>query len=201
MPPVAPGEVVAILRTAYGDAPDPRLADVLEDFRRQWLSIARRKYPSLAERIEDAVQNALLKLLSPARLDALKDVERLEAWARTLFVNTVLDEVRDAFRERSRRVYLGRDDDDPEEVLRDRVPSGEASLEEAAAQRERLAVIVGCIERVEVARLKFLDGYADKEIAARKRLTRDAVAGQLKRFRKSARAVLADADRSEDVKT
>src|SRR5437867_363110 len=58
----APERIVAILKSARSPAPDPRLTEVLEAFRSQWRAIARRKYPSLQAEIEDAIQNALLKL-------------------------------------------------------------------------------------------------------------------------------------------
>ena len=67
--------------------------------------------------------------------------------------------------------------------------------EETAAYQQRLRLVAGCIESMEVARLKFIDDLPDKEIAARCNLTRDGVAGQLKRLRKRLREVLAAADR------
>ena len=69
-------------------------------------------------------------------------------------------------------------------LVRDRLPAGQPSPEEIALGRERLRIVARCIEKVEVARLRFIDGLTEKEIALRRRVTRDSVASQLKRFRK-----------------
>ena len=185
-----PETIVAILRSAQTGNPDPRLEEVLEGFRRQWMSIARRRYPGLQNDLEDAVQSALLKLLSGEKLDRLKDASRLEAWARSVFVNTVMDFARDGARHRRRRTYLGQADEDPEDVLRDHVATDQPTPEEMTAYHERLAIVARCVDKVEVARLRFVDDLPEKEIAARQRLSRDAVAGQLKRLRKGLRVAL-----------
>ena len=158
------------------------------------MAIARRRYPGLQNDLEDAVQSALLKLLSGERLDHLKDATRVEAWARSLFVNTVLDFARDGARHRRRRTYLGQPDEDPEDVLRDQLPADRPTPEETVAYHERLAIVARCVDKVEVARLKFVDDLPEKEIAARQRVSRDAVAGQLKRLRKGLREALEDPD-------
>jgi RNA polymerase sigma factor (sigma-70 family) len=189
----APKEVIAILRSAQSQTPDPRVDDVLEAFRRHWLVIAQKKYPALQQDVEDAIQNALLKLLSPARLEKLKDINKLEAWARSIFIHAVMDVIRDDRARQRRRVYLTRHREDPEDVLRDHVPAEGPTPEESAEQRERLRIVARCIEGLEVARLKFVDGLPDDEIAARRSLTRAAVEGQLKRFRKRVRSLLGDA--------
>jgi RNA polymerase sigma-70 factor, ECF subfamily len=190
---VHPTTVLAILRSAQSSEPDPRLDEVLAAFRRHWLSIARRRYPSLEEVVEDAVQTALLKLVSGERLAHLKEVDRLEAWARSIFINTLLDLARETRRHWRGRVEGAGPDDDPDTLLRETVPATQPSPEEQATQRERLAVVARCIEGVEVAKLKFVEGLADREIAERQGLTRDGVAGQLKRLRKVIRAALEDA--------
>lgn len=192
MLPGSPEAIFAILRTACAPAPDPRLAEVLEAFRRHWLAVARKRYPGLRDDVEDAVQSGLLKLVSPEKLDRLQDVTRLEAWARSIFVNTVLDLVRDERRRRRRRLYLGLPEEDPEDALREQLPAEAPTPEEMAAFGERLRIVSRCVERFEVARLKFVDDLADKEIAARQRLTRDGVAGQLKRIRSSLRRALGE---------
>ena len=189
-----PEAILAILRSAQSGAPDPRLEEVLEAFRRQWLAIARRRYPGLQNDLEDAVQSALLKLLSGERLERVKDPSRLEAWARSVLVNTVMDFARDGARHRRRRAYLGQPDEDPEDALREHVPTDRPTPEEATAYHQRLAIVARCVEGVEVARLKFIDDLPEKEIAARQRLTRDAVAGQLKRLRKGLRVALEEPD-------
>ena len=187
--------IVDILKSASSPAPDSRLTEVLEAFRRQWLAIARRKYASLGPDIEDTIQGALLKLISPARLASLRDAARVEAWARSLFVNAVLDLIRERRRDLGRRA-IGRPEDDPDEVLRDRLPSAAPTPEELAAQRERLEIVAGCLEKLEVARLRFVEGLPEKEIAARHGLTRDGVAGKLKRFRKLLRSALGEPEGS-----
>ena len=113
-----PEAILAILRSAQSGTPDPRLADVLEAFRSRWHAIARKRYRGMEDDVEDAVQAALLKLVSGDKLDRLKDVSRLEAWARSLFVNTVLDVAREGMRHRRGRTYVGQPDEDPEEALR-----------------------------------------------------------------------------------
>jgi RNA polymerase sigma factor (sigma-70 family) len=183
-----PEAVLAILRSAASATPDPRLQEVLDGFRRQWLAIARKRYPGLRDDLEDAVQSALLKLMSGERLDRLKDVNRLEAWARSIFVHAVLDVARDGVRHAKRRTYLGQPADDAEEILRDQYPADGPSPEDMVAYAERLEIVKRCVERTEVARLKFIDDLPEKEIASRTHLTRDAVAGQLKRLRRGLRS-------------
>jgi RNA polymerase sigma factor (sigma-70 family) len=187
-----PEEIFAILRSATSATPHARLEEVLDGFRRYWLAIAYKRHPRLHEDFEDMTQLALLRLVSPERLDQLQDVAKLAVWARSIFVNTMLDVVRDRGWERSRRVYLGTRDDDPENVLRERLPSHEATPEEVADRRERLRIAARCLEGLEAAKLKFVDGLPEKEIAARCQMTRDAVAGQLKRLRQVARRALGD---------
>jgi RNA polymerase sigma factor (sigma-70 family) len=187
-----PEAIFAILRSAESGTPDPRLGEVLEAFRRQWLTIARKRYRGLQDDLEDAVQSALLKLISGEKLARLKDVGRLEAWARSIFVHTVLDVAREAGPHRARRTYLGHPDEDPEEALRDHLPADRPTPEETTAFRERLEIVARCIENIDVARLKFVEDLPEKEIAARQNLTRDAVAGQLKRIRRGLRIALGE---------
>jgi RNA polymerase sigma factor (sigma-70 family) len=185
-----PEAIVAILRSAQSGSPDPRLEEVLEAFRRQWLAIARKRYPGLHDDLEDAVQSALLKLLSGERLDRLKDASKLEAWARSVFVNTVMDFAREGTRHRRRRAYLGQPDEDPEDALRDHLAAEQPTPEDMTAYHERVRIVARCVGDLEVARLRFVEDLPEKEIAARQRVTRDAVAGQLKRLRKGLRIAL-----------
>jgi len=178
---------VEILRTAHGPTPHPQLDEVLSALRRHWLGIARRKYPVLRDEADDAIQTALVKLLAAVARDEPKDVDKAEVWARSIFVNTALDLIRERHRHDHRRVYVGQWGDDPEDALRRDLPAEGPAPEEAMAGRERLRIVARCVESLEVARLKFVDGLPDKEIARRQRLTRDGVAGQLKRFRKALR--------------
>ena len=192
----SPETIVDILKSASSPAPDSRLTEVLEAFRGQWLAIARRKYPSLGPDTEDTIQNALLKLISAERLASLRDAARVEAWARSLFVHAILDLVRDRRRELKRRA-IGRPEDDPEALLHDRLPSAAPTPEELTAQGERLEIVARCVEKLEVARLRFVEGLPEKDIAARQGLTRDGVAGKLKRFRKLLRSALGEPEGSE----
>jgi RNA polymerase sigma factor (sigma-70 family) len=189
-----PEAILAILRSAQTGTPDPRLGAVLEEFRRQWLTIARTRYRSLRDDLDDAVQIALVKIVSTEKLARLKEADRIEAWARSIFVHVMLDVAREAGRQRARRTYLGAADEDPEDTLRDRLPADAPTPEEAVAFRERLAIVSRCIEKVDVARLKFVEDLPEKEIAARQNLTRDGVAGQLKRIRRGLRIALGEPD-------
>jgi RNA polymerase sigma factor (sigma-70 family) len=188
---VRPEAIVAILKSAQADAPDPRLETVLQAFRRDWMSLGRRRYPSLGDALEDALQIAMLKVISPAKLDGLQDVSRIEAWARSIFIHAVVDVVRDLRRHRGHRIPAG-PDEDQEDVLRDRIPSLGPTPEEQTAERERLAIVSRCIERLEVARLRFVEDLPERDIAERLDLSRDGVAGQLKRIRKAIRNALED---------
>lgn len=187
-----PEAILGILRSAHSEAPDPRLGSVLEAFRKNWLSLGRRRYPQLQDDLEDAVQTALMKLVSNEKLDTLRDTDRLEAWARSLFVHTVLDLARDGRRHSKRRSYLGTAEDDPEQTLLESLPDDAASPEDLASFRERLAIVARTASRLEVARLKFVEDLPEKEIATRQGLTRDSVAGQLKRIRKALRQAFED---------
>src|SRR5262249_14797610 len=187
-----PEAILGILRSAQSAAPDPRLGSVLEDFRKHWLALGRRRYPQLLDDLEDAVQTALMKLVSRERLDTLRDADRLEPWARALFVHTVLDLARDGRRHSRRRTYVGTAEEDPEHALRDAVPDEAPSPEQIAAYRERLTIVARTASRMEVGRLKFVEDLPEKEIAARQGLTRDSVAGQLKRIRKALRQAFED---------
>lgn len=193
MPTPAPEALVAILRSAHGPAPDPRLDLVLQGFRRQWQALGRRRYPALGDALEDALQTALLKIISPAKLDGLKDTARVEAWARSIFIHAVMDVARDLRRHRGQRLSIG-PDDDPEEALRDRLPASDPTPEDRTSERERLAIVARCIERLEIAKLRFVEDLPEKEIAERLGLSRDGVAGQLKRIRKAIRSALGESE-------
>jgi RNA polymerase sigma factor (sigma-70 family) len=186
---VPPEQTVAILRSARSAMPDPRLENVLASFRREWQSLGRRRYPAMGEALDDALQTALLKIISPDKLDGLKDHSRVGAWARSIFIHAVMDVARDLRRHRGQRLAIG-PDDDGEEFLRDRLPSADPSPEDQASERQRLAIVSRCIEKLEVAKLRFVEDLPEKEIAERLNLSRDGVAGQLKRIRKAIRNAL-----------
>jgi RNA polymerase sigma factor (sigma-70 family) len=189
-----PEVLLGILRSAHSMTPDARLEPVLEDFRKRWLVLGGRYYPQLRDDLEDAVQGALLKLVCSDKLDTLREAERLEAWARSLFVHTVLDLARDGRRHNDRRTYVGTREDDPEHALRDTLPDWRPSPEELASHRERLAIVARTVSRLEVAQLRFVEDLPEKEIATRQGRTRFAVAGQLKRMRMTLRRALDDSE-------
>jgi len=190
---VTPEQTLAVLRSARSASPDPRLENVLASFRREWQSLGRRRYPGMGEALEDALQTALVKIISPEKLDSLKDPSRVAPWARSIFIHAVMDVARDLRRHRGQRLAIG-PDDDAEEFLRDRLPSADPTPEEQASERQRLAIVSRCIERLEVAKLRFVEDLPEKEIAERLGLSRDGVAGQLKRIRKAIRNALEGSD-------
>jgi RNA polymerase sigma factor (sigma-70 family) len=188
----SPEEVLAILGSVHSPPVDPRLDEVLEGFRRQWLAIGRQRYAGLDVDIEDAIQAALLTLLSPGRLDALREPGKLEAWGRSVFIRAVLRLARVERRRHRHRAWLGGPDEHPEDVLRERLPADAPGPEDEASGRERLRIVARCVEGLEVARLRFVDGLPEQEIARRCHLSRDAVAGQLKRLRRTLRRTLGE---------
>src|SRR6185369_16971387 len=190
---VTPEQTLAILRSARSATPDPRLESVLASFRREWLSLGRRRYSGMGEALDDALQTALLKIISPEKLDSLKDPARVAPWARSIFIHAVMDVARDLRRHRGHRLAIG-PDDDAEEFLRDRLPAADPTPEDQASERQRLAIVSRCIEKLEVAKLRFVDDLPEKEIAERLGLSRDGVAGQLKRIRKAIRNALEGSD-------
>ena len=123
------------------------------------------------------IQNALIKLVSREKLATLREPARLEAWARSLFVRTVLDLLRDSRRHSQQRASLP-------------PPNGHPTPEELASYRERLAIVVRVTARLEIARSKFLEDLPTEEIARRHNLTRLAVSSRLKRARASLRQAL-----------
>src|SRR5438046_1802519 len=152
-----PEAILAILRSAGSASPDPLLGEVLAAFRRQWLTFARKRYPELHDDLEDAVQSALVKLVSGEKLHGLKDVTRLEYWARSLFVHTVLDLARESGRRRARRASLGSPDEDPEEMLRDGLPVDRPTPEEMPAYRQRLEIGARCGAQPDAARHQLVE--------------------------------------------
>ena len=175
-----PEAILTILRSAGSASPDPLLGEVLEAFRRQWLALARQRYPELHDDLEDAVQSALVKLISREKLDGLKDVTRLESWARSLFVHTVLDLARESGRHRARRAYLAV------------YYASLAGSHIARVDLETAKIDFTLAEKLDVARMKFVEDMPEKDIALRQNLTRDGVAGQLKRIRRALRIAFGD---------
>lgn len=185
-----PEAVLEVLRSAHSGTQSSHLDSVLEDFRQHWLAIGRRCYPQLANDLEDAVQIALIKLLSRDKLATLHDARRIEPWARSIFVHTVLDLLRSTRRHGRHRTYLGAPEDDPELALRQALSGENPTPEDLTLHRERLVIVARVAFRLEVARVKFVEDLPDKDIAKRHGLTRHGVASQLKRMRKVLRHAL-----------
>jgi RNA polymerase sigma factor (sigma-70 family) len=186
-----PEAIVAILRSAESGRPHPRLSEVLTSLRREWADLGRRRYPGLGDALEDALQLALVKVVSAEKLDTLKDPARLGPWTRSIFIHAVMDVARDLRRHRGQRLVIG-SAEDTDESLREHLAALQPTPEEAAAERERLAIVARTIANLEVARLRFVEGLAEKDIAERLALSRDGVAGQLKRIRKAIRNALGE---------
>ncbi len=185
--------MLGILRSAHTAPHDPRLGSVLEAFRKSWLALGRRRYSRFQDDLDDVVQTALIKLVSPDKLATVRDAARLEAWARSLFIRSVLDLVRET-RRHSRRTYVGAPGDDPEWALRESIPAEQPTPEDLAGYRERLAIVARVASRLEAARLRFGQDLPEKEIAKRQGVSRHCVAGQLKRTRKALRQAFQDAE-------
>jgi len=194
LPPRSPETVLRILRSACTASPDPRLDGVLQQFRERWLLLGRRRYAWLEGGIEDAAQIALMRLVASDKLDSLRHPTALEAWARSLFVNAVLDLARDGSRRNRMRVSAGAAGGYTEEFFLEGIPDGRPTPEELASFRERLAIVASVVARLDVARLKFVEDLPEKEIATLHRMTRSCVAGRLKRVRRALRQALEDDD-------
>ena len=179
-----PDVVRAILWSASSAIPDPRLESVLTAFRTRWVGLGRRCYPQLGDNLEDAVQTALMKLVSRDKLATLHEVQRLDAWARSLFVRTVLDQIRATRRHSASRPGDATPEDNVEEALRHSSSSTNPTPEDLALHRERLGIVSRVTAGLEVARAKFVEDLPEKEIARRQNLTRPSVASRLKRTRK-----------------
>jgi RNA polymerase sigma factor (sigma-70 family) len=157
---------------------------VLVAFRTRWVHLGRRRYPQLGDNLEDAVQTALMKLVSRDKLATLHEVQRLDAWSRSLFVRTVLDQLRATRRHSASRPDGGTPEDNEEAALRHSSSSTNPTPEDLVLHRERLSIVSRVTAGLEVARAKFVEDLPEKEIARRQNLTRSSVASRLKRTRK-----------------
>ena len=194
--PTGPPEaILEALRSAHSATRSPRLESVLEGFRTQWLAIGRLRYPQLDNDLEDAVQIALVKLTSRDKLATLHRVDRIQPWARSIFVHTVLDLLRTTKRQNRDRTYLGTSEEGPEQALRDALPADTPTPEDLASHRERLFIVARVVSKLEleVIGTKFVQDLPEKEIARRQGVTRYSVAGQVKRVRKALRQALGSA--------
>ncbi len=187
---LSPNEVVDVLQSAHTSTPDPRLPAVLDGFRRQWEQVARWRYRQLGDALEDAIQVALTKLVSPDKLRWLVDPSGVERWGWTLFANTAVDFLRDLGREQERRFTGEGQAFDVDTLLAQRLPDCAPTPEEAAISRARVSQVLDVIERIDAARLRWIDDLPEQEVAARLGISRDAVAGQLKRLRRQLRELL-----------
>jgi len=192
MPPPAPEEVVRILRTARTSVPDPGLDAILGGFRRHWLSVARRIRPTLEDDFDDAVQRASIDLIDPKVLDTLRDPAQVQAWARSLFCHKLATLGRERGRERGRRQPLPNHIESTLEWLAQRVVADGPTPEEQAMARERLAIVVRCLDGLPLARAKFVEDVSDKELAIRFGKTHAAVRNYLKRVRHLLRTAVAE---------
>ena len=186
-PPVA---ILEALRSADSAIRSPRLESVLEDFRTQWLAIGRLRYPQVDNDLEDAVQLALVKLVSREKLATLHEADRIQSWARSIFVHTLLDLLRTTKRHDRDRAYLNTSESDHEQALRDALPAETPSPEDLALHRERLLIVARVVSKLESIGMKFVHDLPEKEIARRQGVTRSCVAGQVKRARKTLRRAL-----------
>ena len=148
-----PEAILAILRSARSASPDPPLGEVLEAFRRQWLALARKRFPKLQDDVEDAVQSGSQSSSQERSWTARRTSPASSPWARSLFVHRVLDLARERGCRRTRRAYLASPDEYPEEVLRNGLPGDRPTPEEMTAYRERLEIVARCVETLDVARL------------------------------------------------
>jgi RNA polymerase sigma factor (sigma-70 family) len=190
VPTGPPEAVLDVLRSAHSATHSPRLESVLEAFRKHWLAIGNLRYPQLDDDLEDAVQIALIKLISSDKLATLHEAERIQPWARSIFVHTVLDLLRTRKRHARHRTYLGTPEADPEQALRDALPPESTTPEDLASHRERLFIVARVASKLEVIRIKFVQDLPEKEIAWRQGVTRYSVASQVKRARQALRRAL-----------
>jgi RNA polymerase sigma factor (sigma-70 family) len=192
-------EIVRVLSSCRTGAPSPRVAEIYAAFSRQWKAAARRRLPWLGDAdVEDAVQDTWEKLVSPARLGRLHemfaagrfaDLHALESWAFVMFLHTSVDRGR-ALR-RSEQTL-----DDPDGCAGVASPAMDA--ESLAARRQILERAGRAIRSSRIAeaghlfQAHFVDGDSDQEIADALGVTRDSVAGRLKRMRRLFRDILGE---------
>lgn len=189
---LSPEELMAVLRTAATTRPDARLDEVLGEFRRRWLAIALRRRPELRDDAEDAVQAGLIDLLHADTLDSLREPALLEHFAGGLFWNKLRAVARSRRREIRRRGPSASSEEDLMERLSRIVASADPTPEDLASARERLAIVRECLEGLEIARAKFVEGLADRDLATRFAKSHDAIRNHLKRVRQMLRIRLAE---------
>jgi RNA polymerase sigma factor (sigma-70 family) len=188
--PVQPETMLVVLRSARAATVETQLALVLEQLRTGWMAFAHRRYPQFQDYLDDAAQIALSKIVLSDKLEALRRVERINAWARSLFVRALFDVVREANRHSRWRSYVVASEHDDHELALRELPDGKPSAEELVSYRERLAIVAQVVSSLEVVRLKFVEDLPEKEIARRADRTRHSVAGQLKRVRQALRQAM-----------
>src|SRR5262245_18312821 len=186
-------EIAAVLRVVSSGKLDQRFSEVKQILETDWRAIAARKFPKLGDDFEDAMQDTWNTVLRPEKLGAVNDPSLIRRWARQVFVNKAYDMLRWRWPDDQQDLHDEQRDND--DLLRSRLPTRAPTPEEEASSRERLAAILELIGDNLAARLRALDDLPDREIALRVGLaSRDAVAGQLKRFRTRLRLLLEQLD-------
>ena len=184
-------EVIAALRLATAPAGDHGPLDaLLLTIRRDWEMIAHTRYPALDADTPDAIQTAFAKLLAPGTLDGLADPSRVGAWVRSVFVNTVIDLLRDRQRRGGSRDAEGTDEDPA--ALCDRLPASTPGPEDVARGHELSRLLERSPACSDAARLRWIEDLPEREIAVRLGTTRSAIATQLKRLRRRLRKDLGE---------
>lgn len=152
----------------------------MEAFKAMWLNIAERRYANVSGYIKDgirkdAVQEASARLIQ--RITTLRNPQKLEAFARAIFVNAALDILRDEHKVNDGRVYPDRDvADNPQwwvklvdDVMTD--PQTPTPEEERWAEERlrRVQDLVRCMSQQQrkVLTAKFLEDLSDREGAKR----------------------------------
>ena len=179
-------EIFAILESARTQSPHPRLKEVLERFRRQWTVLARRRYRTCAEDVEDAIQETLDALTRPEILESVRSPEAIQFFATRTFANRLLDEIR----------HWARMHDGPD-VSMNPVVDRDADPAEEARRRELVELIRPLIEKCPTALLRYIEGLPIAQIAKETGLNPRTVHRRLARFWKMLRETMADETKAE----
>ena len=166
--PYPPHKVVELLRSAGDDPGTPRLAQVLECFRRRWLAWARRRYPALEAQHEDAVRQAQILVLR--RIDQLRDPVHVERWADSVFAIVL----REIVRKHGRAAPPVRPGDDPDAPRHHPLPGVPPTREQRTVLRELLEIVCSVVRICEKAWLRF-ERLSEEEIRERTGLSPGAI--------------------------
>ena len=179
-------EIFAILESARTQSPHPRLKEVLERFRRQWTVLARKRYRTCTEDVEDAIQETLDTITRAEILENVRSPEAIEFFATRTFANRVLDEIR-----RWKRTHDGPDVSMNPAVDRDADPA------EEARRRELVELIRPLIEECPAARLRYVEGLPIAQVAKETGLNPRTVHRRLARFLEMLQETMADGTENE----